>query len=42
VLGRDRGTEIAEKEGLAVFFIDREPGKGFTTSATSRYTSLQA
>ena len=42
VLGRERGMEIAEAEGLAVVFIDREPGKGFTTRASSHYTSLQA
>lgn len=42
VLGRERGLEIAEEQGLAVVFIDREPGKGFTTTASSRYTSLQA
>ncbi|MCA0918743.1 FAD:protein FMN transferase [Pseudooceanicola nanhaiensis] len=42
VVGRERGMEIAEERGLAVVFIDREPGKGFTTTASSRYTSLQA
>lgn len=42
VLGRERGLEIAEDRGLAVVFIDREPGRGFTTTASSRYTSLQA
>lgn len=42
VLGRERGLEIAELQGLAVVFIDREPGKGFSTTASSRYTALQA
>lgn len=42
VLGRDRGLEIAEEQNLAVLFIDREQGQGFTTRASSRYTSLQA
>ncbi|SIO14585.1 FAD:protein FMN transferase [Vannielia litorea] len=42
VLGRDQGMQIAEDQGLAVVFIDREPGEGFTTTASSQYTSLQA
>ena len=42
VLGRERGLEIAEAEGLAVLFIDREPGTGFVTTASSAYSSLQA
>lgn len=42
VLGRARGLEIAEAEGLAVSFIDREPGQGFVTRQSSRYAALQA
>ncbi|WP_315898567.1 FAD:protein FMN transferase [Vannielia litorea] len=42
VLGRERGMEIAEERGLAVVFIDREAGEGFTTATSSHYASLQA
>lgn len=42
VLGRERGLEIAEAEGLAVLFIDREAGQGYATTASSRFTALQA
>ncbi|MDQ2093354.1 FAD:protein FMN transferase [Rhodalgimonas zhirmunskyi] len=42
VLGRERGLEIAETLDLAVMFIDREDGQGFSTAASSRYNTLQA
>ncbi|MEY8882102.1 FAD:protein FMN transferase [Donghicola sp. XS_ASV15] len=42
VLGRERGMEIAEAEGLAVMFIDDVAGQGLTTTASSSYTALQA
>lgn len=42
VLGRKRGLEIAESEGLAVLFIDREQGAGFSTATSSHFTALQA
>lgn len=42
VLGRARGLEIAEQQGLAVSFIDHEADKGFVSAASSRYLSLQA
>lgn len=42
VLGRERGLEVAEAEGLGVMFIDRAPGQGYVTTASSRFTSLQA
>lgn len=42
VLGRARGLEIAEAQGLAVAFIDQEPGQGFVTTVSSRYSALQA
>ncbi|MFW2589363.1 FAD:protein FMN transferase [Sagittula sp. SSi028] len=41
VLGRERGLEIAEAEGLAVTFIDRD-GEGFKTTESSRFKALQA
>ncbi|WP_284154924.1 FAD:protein FMN transferase [Algicella marina] len=41
VLGRARGLEIAETEGLAVAFIDRT-GDTFTTTESSRFAALQA
>jgi len=41
VLGRTRGMEIAEAQGLAVLFLDRE-AQGFATTASSAYTALQA
>lgn len=42
VLGRERGLAIAEAQGLAVLFIERQPGEGFVTTESSRYTALQA
>jgi len=41
-LGRDRGLEVAEANGVAVFFIDRDPDQGFTTATSSRYDALTA
>lgn len=42
VLGRARGLEIAEEQGLAVLFIDRDGAGGFTTAANARFLSLEA
>lgn len=41
VLGRERGLEIAEAEGLAVAFIERGPD-GFVTTQSSLYGAAQA
>lgn len=41
-LGSERGLEIAEEQGLAVLFIDRDGAGGFTTSASTQYQDLIA
>lgn len=45
VLGSERGLPIAEKHGLGVLFIDRDPQEqdvAFTTVASSAFKKLQA
>ncbi len=39
VLGHVEGREVAEREGLAVHFVVREAGGGFTTRATDRFAA---
>ncbi|MEM9843732.1 MAG: FAD:protein FMN transferase [Pseudomonadota bacterium] len=44
-LGSDRGMALAEKNDLAVFFIDRDPSileAGFSTLASSRFQEILA
>lgn len=41
VLGSVNGMEIAETEGLAVLFVDRE-GDGFVTHTSSRFAAVSA
>lgn len=41
-LGRERGLEIAEEQGLAVLFIDRDGAGGFSSASSSRYDLLTA
>lgn len=42
VLGRARGLEIAEAQGVAVSFIDRNGPAGFVTAASSQFLAKQA
>ncbi|SET33011.1 FAD:protein FMN transferase [Paracoccus homiensis] len=41
VLGRERGVQIADEQGLAVLFIDRDPDQGFVATASRRFGELQ-
>ena len=44
-LGQDRGLAVAEAEGLAVLFIERDPASGdgaFRSVASARFEALQA
>ncbi|AKO99050.1 Thiamin biosynthesis lipoprotein ApbE (plasmid) [Marinovum algicola DG 898] len=41
VLGRERGLEIAEREGIAALFIDRG-ADGFVTTASKRFATATA
>ncbi|WP_323765249.1 FAD:protein FMN transferase [Marinovum sp.] len=41
VLGRERGLEIAEREGIAALFIDRA-AEGFVTTASDRFAAVTA
>lgn len=41
VLGRERGLKIADEQGLAVMFIERDPDQGFVATASRRFTELQ-
>lgn len=45
ILGRERGLEIAEKEGLAVYFVERDTDSSqlkFKSSASSNFKALEA
>ncbi|MFV0473604.1 MAG: FAD:protein FMN transferase [Pikeienuella sp.] len=42
VLGSERGLAIAEKQELAVYFIDRDDDSQFSATASSRFSRLEA
>lgn len=42
VLGRERGLEVAEREGIAALFIERTADKGFAPTASSQFAAVTA